>query len=190
MNRSGCFELLFCWKQIWNIYTKATKAQGFCFKKCDTNKQTHTHTHRWEPVWDLLSSFKQGKLQYLLFLAASLQSIQIRSFFGLLPHIRFFLTLKVGGVREGNQSYMSEQQWRTQEFFRGWGSTNSAVDRRQRERGSRDGSPLVRSSNPFANEWTRILIRLLRMYFPRNWEIGSALSKLRNFGGGEQAQRS
>jgi hypothetical protein len=30
---------------------------------------------------------------------------------------------------------------------------------------------------------TRILIRLLRMYFARNWEFGSALSKLRNFGG-------
>jgi hypothetical protein len=29
----------------------------------------------------------------------------------------------------------------------------------------------------------RILIRLLRVYFPRNWEFGSALSKLRNFGG-------
>jgi hypothetical protein len=29
---------------------------------------------------------------------------------------------------------------------------------------------------------TRILIRLLRMYFPRNWEFSSALSKLRNFG--------
>jgi hypothetical protein len=31
---------------------------------------------------------------------------------------------------------------------------------------------------------TRILIRLLRMYFPRNWEFGLALSKLRNLGGG------
>jgi hypothetical protein len=31
---------------------------------------------------------------------------------------------------------------------------------------------------------TRILVRLLRMYFPRNWEFGSALSKLWNFGGG------
>jgi hypothetical protein len=31
---------------------------------------------------------------------------------------------------------------------------------------------------------TRILIRLLRIYFPRNWEFGSALSKLLNFGGG------
>jgi hypothetical protein len=30
-----------------------------------------------------------------------------------------------------------------------------------------------------------IIIRLLRMYFPRNWEFGSALSKLLNFGGGE-----
>ena len=30
----------------------------------------------------------------------------------------------------------------------------------------------------------RILVRLLRMYFPWNWEFGSALSKLRNFGGG------
>jgi hypothetical protein len=28
------------------------------------------------------------------------------------------------------------------------------------------------------------MIRLLRMYFPRNWEFGSALSKLRNLGGG------
>jgi hypothetical protein len=29
---------------------------------------------------------------------------------------------------------------------------------------------------------TRIVITLLRMYIPRNWEFGSALSKLRNFG--------
>ena len=29
-----------------------------------------------------------------------------------------------------------------------------------------------------------ILVKLLRMYFPRNWEFGSALSKLRNLGGG------
>jgi hypothetical protein len=28
---------------------------------------------------------------------------------------------------------------------------------------------------------TRILIRLLQIHFPRNWEFGSALSKLRNF---------
>ena len=29
----------------------------------------------------------------------------------------------------------------------------------------------------------RILVRLLRMHFPRIWEFGSALLKLRNFGG-------
>ena len=32
---------------------------------------------------------------------------------------------------------------------------------------------------------SRILARFLRMYFPRNWEFGYALSKLRNFGGVE-----
>ena len=31
---------------------------------------------------------------------------------------------------------------------------------------------------------SRILVRLLRMYFPQSWEFGSALSKLRNFRGG------
>jgi hypothetical protein len=31
---------------------------------------------------------------------------------------------------------------------------------------------------------THILIRLLRMYIPWNWEFGSALAKLQNFGGG------
>jgi hypothetical protein len=31
----------------------------------------------------------------------------------------------------------------------------------------------------------RILVRLLRMYCPWNWEFGSALSKFRNFGGFE-----
>jgi hypothetical protein len=29
-----------------------------------------------------------------------------------------------------------------------------------------------------------ILFRFLRIYFPRTWEFGSALTKLRNFGGG------
>jgi hypothetical protein len=31
---------------------------------------------------------------------------------------------------------------------------------------------------------THILIRLLQMYIPWNWEFGSALAKLRNFGWG------
>jgi uncharacterized protein Usg len=29
---------------------------------------------------------------------------------------------------------------------------------------------------------TRILIMLLQMYIPQNWEFGPAFSKLRNFG--------
>ena len=38
------------------------------------------------------------------------------------------------------------QQWRTQEFCSGGGSTNSVEDRGQREWGSGGGSPLVRGS--------------------------------------------
>jgi len=41
-------------------------------------------------------------------------------------------------------------QWRTQEFCSG-GSTNSVEDRGQRERGSGDGSPLVRGSGGSCN---------------------------------------
>jgi hypothetical protein len=52
------------------------------------------------------------------------------------------------------------------DFFPGGrGSTNSVEDRGQRERGSGGGSRLVRSSTRFANSETRILIRLLWMYF-------------------------
>jgi hypothetical protein len=43
--------------------------------------------------------------------------------------------------------------------------------------------PLVRGPLSLQMSETRILSRLLRMYFPRNWEFGSVLSKLRNFGG-------
>jgi hypothetical protein len=43
-------------------------------------------------------------------------------------------------------------QWRTQEFFRVGGSTNSVEDRGQREQGSGGGSPLVSGSAQFANE--------------------------------------
>jgi hypothetical protein len=64
----------------------------------------------------------------------------------------------------------------------GRGLTNSVEDRGQTERGSGGGSPPVRGSTQFANEWNRIVIRLLRMYIPWNWEFGSALAKLRNFG--------
>ena len=45
------------------------------------------------------------------------------------------------------------KQWRTQEFCSRWeeGSTNSAEDRGQRERGSGSGSPLVRGSGGSCN---------------------------------------
>ena len=44
------------------------------------------------------------------------------------------------------------RQWRTQEFFWGWGgSTNSVEDRGQRGRGSGGGSPLVRGSGGSCN---------------------------------------
>jgi hypothetical protein len=70
----------------------------------------------------------------------------------------------------------------------GGGSTNSVEDREQREQGSGGGSPLVRGSAQFAIRFDFVIHSgcpgLLRMYFPRNWEFGSALSKLQNFGGG------
>jgi hypothetical protein len=47
--------------------------------------------------------------------------------------------------------FITSKQWLTQEFFSG-GSTDLVEDRRQREHGSRDGSPLVRGSTQFANE--------------------------------------
>jgi hypothetical protein len=84
-------------------------------------------------------------------------------------------------------------QWRAQEFCSGVGgglegdSTNSVEDRGQREQGSGGGSPLLRGSDQFAIRFDFVKLSgcrgLLRMYFPRNWEFGSALSKLWNFGG-------
>jgi hypothetical protein len=68
-------------------------------------------------------------------------------------------------------------------FSEGESSTNSVDDRGQRERGTGGISPLVRDSTQLQMSETCILIRLFQMYFPQNWEFGSALSKLRNFGG-------
>jgi hypothetical protein len=62
-------------------------------------------------------------------------------------------------------------------FSGGGGSTNSVEDRGQREWGSGRGSPLVRGSTQFQMNETHILVRLLRMYIPQNWEFGSALAK-------------
>jgi hypothetical protein len=47
---------------------------------------------------------------------------------------------------------MTIDQWHTQEFFSGRGSTNSVEDRGQREQESGGGSSLVRGSTQFANE--------------------------------------
>jgi hypothetical protein len=44
------------------------------------------------------------------------------------------------------------EQWRSQEFFSGWGSTNSVEDRGLRERESGGISPLVRGPTQFENE--------------------------------------
>jgi hypothetical protein len=62
------------------------------------------------------------------------------------------------------------------------GSTNSVEGRGLREWASGGGSPLVSGSNLQMSE-NHILIRLLWMYFPQNWEFGSALSKLRDLWG-------
>jgi hypothetical protein len=67
-------------------------------------------------------------------------------------------------------------------FFRK-GSANSFEDRGQRERRSGGGSPLFRVPLNLQTSELRIVIRLLRMYFPRNWKFGSALPKFRSFGG-------
>jgi hypothetical protein len=67
-----------------------------------------------------------------------------------------------------------ENQWRTQDFFFVGGSTNSVEDR------GRENGDLGWSGVPlnFQMNETHILIRLLWMYIPRNWEFGSALAKL------------
>ena len=65
-------------------------------------------------------------------------------------------------------------------------TSRHALERKKNTTGK--GRGVIAGGRPF-HETTqkmsesRILIRLLRMYFTRNWEFASALSKLRNFGG-------
>jgi hypothetical protein len=65
---------------------------------------------------------------------------------------------------------VSGSQWCTQDFFRGGGeggSTNSVEGRENGDVGvvaPKSGVPLH-----FQMSETRVLIKLLRMYFPRNW---------------------
>jgi hypothetical protein len=76
------------------------------------------------------------------------------------------------------------KQWRTHEFFSGW---VQQIKLRSEDTENGDlGAVAPYSGVPLnlqMNE-TRILIRLLQMYIPRNWELGTALAKLRNFRGG------
>jgi hypothetical protein len=79
----------------------------------------------------------------------------------------------------------NHKQWRTQEFF--FGAEVQQIQLRIEGRENGDlGAVAPYSGVPLnlqMNE-THILIRLLRMYVPRNREFGSALAKLRNFRGG------
>jgi hypothetical protein len=69
-------------------------------------------------------------------------------------------------------------------LFEGRGSTNSVEDRENRDLGV--VAPYSGVSLNVQMSETCILIRLLRIYeyLPRTWELGSALSKRLNFGGG------
>ena len=52
-------------------------------------------------------------------------------------------------------------QWHTQEFFSGGGSTNSVEDRGQTERGSGGGSPIVRGYGGSCNLVQEILFHMV-----------------------------
>jgi hypothetical protein len=69
-------------------------------------------------------------------------------------------------------------------FFRAWGVQQIQLRTGSRKKGNL-GAVAPWSGVPLNLQMseTRILIRLLQMDFPRNWEFGSALSKLRNFEG-------
>jgi hypothetical protein len=71
-------------------------------------------------------------------------------------------------------------QWRTQEFFLGGGGFQQIQLRIEgRENGDLGAvAPYSGVSLNLQMNETHILIRLLRMYIPRNWEFGSALAKL------------
>jgi hypothetical protein len=86
---------------------------------------------------------------------------------------------------------LCSMQWRTQELVSAGGEFKSGIlfggqqiqlrieDRENGDLGAvapYSGVPL----NLQMNE-SHILIRLLRMYIPRNWELGSALAKLWDF---------
>jgi hypothetical protein len=86
-------------------------------------------------------------------------------------------------------------QWRTQEFFSGEGGSTqeffpggfNKFSRGQRERGSGGGNPLFRDSGGSYNLVQKIsfhIVKFLNFWHFKTTYFGSALSKLRNFGGG------
>jgi hypothetical protein len=83
-------------------------------------------------------------------------------------------------------SELNYWQWRTREFFPGEGGGQKIQLRREGRENGDLGAVFPASGVPLNLQMseTRFLIRLLRMYFPPNWEFFSALSKFWNFGGG------
>jgi hypothetical protein len=73
----------------------------------------------------------------------------------------------------------------------GWGGVQQ-IRLRTDCRENRDlGAVAPRSVFPLNMQMSKTIFinSLLRMYFPRNWKFGSALSKLRNLGKGEDETR-
>jgi hypothetical protein len=73
-------------------------------------------------------------------------------------------------------------QWRIEEFC--WGALAQQTQFRTEGRENGDLGTTAPCSDvqlKLQMSETNILIMLLRMYFPSNWEFGSALSKLRNY---------
>jgi hypothetical protein len=79
-----------------------------------------------------------------------------------------------------------------QDFFSEGGSTNSVEDRRQREGGSGGGSPLVRGSTQFANEWNAYTDLVVSDLYSTEVGIRLSCGKTSEFrgGGGEPPQTS
>jgi hypothetical protein len=96
-------------------------------------------------------------------------------------------------MQSGGKGLRSEEcdearQWRTQERFPvGGGVQQIQLRTAGRENGDlRAVAPLSGVLLNLQMSEPRILIRLLRIYFPRNWEFGLALLNLRNFGRGRR----
>ena len=72
------------------------------------------------------------------------------------------LNMKLCCGRLLHMASVCSDQWRTHDFFLGGGSSNSVEARGQRERGSGDGSPLVRGSGGSCNLVQEILFHIVK----------------------------